>query len=215
MFTGLIEEKGRLLWLKRSGSSARLAIAAKKVLEGTKEGDSVAVNGVCLTVKALSPTGFEADVMNATLEKSSLGVLRPGEEVNLERALLLSARLGGHLVSGHIDGAAFLANRSESGIAIILEVRPPAHLLPYIVAHGSVALDGVSLTVAERREESFTVSLIPHTADETTLGRKKPGSLLNIETDMIGKYVESLLSHSAKADKPHLDKDFLTKHGFV
>ncbi|MCL2816835.1 MAG: riboflavin synthase [Clostridiales bacterium] len=215
MFTGLIEEKGRLLWLKRGGSSARLAIAAKKVLEGTKEGDSVAVNGVCLTVKALSSAGFEADVMNVTLEKSSLGALRPGEEVNLERALLLGERLGGHLVSGHIDGAAVLANRSESGIAIVFEVRPPAHLLPYIVAQGSVALDGVSLTVAERGEESFTVSLIPHTADETALGGKKPGRLLNIETDIIGKYVESLLAGHTKREKAPLDEDFLARHGFV
>jgi len=215
MFTGLIEEKGRLLWLKRGGESARLAVAAQKVLEGTKEGDSVAVNGVCLTVKALFPGGFETDVMGVTLEKSALGALKPGDGVNLERALLFSGRLGGHLVSGHIDGVALLARRTVSGVAVVLEIRPPAHLLPYIIAQGSVALDGVSLTVAERGEESFSVSLIPQTAGETALGGKKPGSVLNIEADMLAKYVESLLSHSTRTEKKPLDRDFLAKYGFV
>ncbi len=193
MFTGLIEEIGSLRRLKRSASGAELVIAAKKVLADIKIGDSVAVSGPCLTVTAFDRDSFTVFVMPETLKRSTLGSLQAGSRVNLERALALGARLGGHMVSGHIDDQATLRQRSNEGEAIILYFTAPRELLRYLVPKGSVALDGVSLTVISVDENGFSVGLIPHTAGETTIGSLEIGAAVNLEVDLIGKYVEKML----------------------
>ena len=193
MFTGLIEEIGSLRRLKRSASGAELVIAAKKVLADIKIGDSVAVSGPCLTVTAFDRDSFTVFVMPETLKRSTLGSLQAGSRVNLERALALGARLGGHMVSGHIDDQVTLRQRSNEGEAIILYFTAPRELLRYLVPKGSVALDGVSLTVISVDENGFSVGLIPHTAGETTIGSLEIGAAVNLEVDLIGKYVEKML----------------------
>ncbi|NMA14887.1 MAG: riboflavin synthase, partial [Clostridia bacterium] len=195
MFTGLVEELGTLTSIVKGARSARLLIGASRVLEDGKIGDSIAVNGVCLTVVAINEKGFQADVMAETLNKSNLGDLRPGEKVNLERALRLSDRLGGHLVSGHIDGVGKIIRQEVMDIAIVTEIEAPPELLKYIIPKGSVAIDGISLTVVSVEENSFTVSLIPHTAKVTSLGFKQVGDKVNLETDIIGKYIERMVHY--------------------
>jgi len=212
MFTGLIEERGQIRSISHAGSAVRLVVTARKVLAGSQRGDSIAVNGICLTVVELGQDSFAADVMPETLRRSSLGQLRPGSPVNLERALKLGDRLGGHLVSGHIDGTGVLMARSAEHHAIILRIAAPAALLRYIIEKGSVALDGVSLTVTEVTSESFAVSIIPHSAEVTIIGGYKPGDRINIECDMIGKYVEKLLNSEKAAQT--LTLDFLADNGF-
>ncbi|HAL74375.1 MAG TPA: riboflavin synthase [Clostridiales bacterium] len=212
MFTGLIEETGRIRSIRQAGADIRLTIDAKKVLEDSHCGDSISVNGICLTVVELGNGFFAADVMPETLRRSSLGILRPGSPVNLERALKLGDRLGGHLVSGHIDGTGVLLTRTAERNAIILRVSAPAGLLRYIIEKGSVAMDGVSLTVAEVNSESFSVSIIPHSSAVTIIGNYQPGDRINIECDMIGKYVEKLLNPE-KATRP-ITLDFLAENGF-
>ena len=198
MFTGIIEEIGTVKSIVHGARSIRIQVGSAVVLEGLNLGDSIAVNGVCLTAAALPPDGFAADVMPETMRRTSLGRLRPGDKVNLERALRLGDRLGGHLVSGHIDGTGALARRVREDNAIILTIRSPASVLRGLVPQGSVALEGVSLTVVSVEEERFQVSLIPHTAAQTTLGSLPIGTALSIECDMIGKYVERLLSRTGK-----------------
>lgn len=188
MFTGIIEEVGTLERL----ASGEIAIRAAKVLEDVALGDSIAVNGICLTVTHFDAAHFTADVMPETVRRTSLAELRHGSRVNLERALTLQSRLGGHIVSGHIDGVGTIAAMQEEGNAILLTVRARDDLLRYIVEKGSVALDGISLTVARAGAAEFTVSLIPHTREITNLREKRIGSRLNIETDILGKYVEKL-----------------------
>lgn len=200
MFTGIIEEVGHV----RSLGGGRLRLGARRVLEGTQIGDSIAVNGVCLTVTSMTPdrSEFTADVMPETVRRTSLSELQPGSPVNLERALTLSARLGGHIVAGHVDGVGTIAELHQEGNAILMRVTASPDLLRYIVEKGSVALDGISLTVAAVTAEDFTVSLIPHTREVTNLGSKQAGSRINIETDMIGKYVEKLLA--AGVESPYV-----------
>lgn len=217
MFTGIIEETGRLARISGSSQAARLGITCKKVLEHTKVGDSIAVNGICLTVVSLTERGFEADVMEETLKRSSLGALRPGDGVNLERAMAADGRFGGHIVSGHIDGTGQVERMEQRANAVWITIRADERLLRYIVEKGSVALDGVSLTVASVSEGRFQVSMIPHTVQETIWNRKKEGSLVNIECDIIGKYVERLLSPGQKEEKPKesgITEAFLKKYGF-
>ncbi|MCI8763238.1 MAG: riboflavin synthase [Lachnospiraceae bacterium] len=196
MFTGIIEELGQIRRTAVQGSSGQIAIQARRVLEGTRIGDSIAVNGICLTVVSLQKDGFTADVMAETLRRSSLGRGKPGELVNLERAMSAMGRFGGHLVSGHIDGTGVIRSlrREENAVWVTIEAGP--EILRLIVEKGSVAIDGISLTVAAVGEEYFQVSVIPHTGEETTLLRKKPGDLVNLENDIIGKYVERLLGLS-------------------
>ena len=214
MFTGLVEEIGRV----RSFGRGRLVIAARKVLEGTVLGDSIAVNGVCLTVTELEVDSFAADVMPVTLARSSLGALRVGAGVNLERALTLASRLGGHIVSGHIDGVGCVVSVREEANARILRVEAEPRLLRYILPCGSVALDGVSLTASDVTPRDFGVSLIPHTRGQTTLDSKKAGDSLNIENDVIGKYVERLLTQGSSQDEAEktqgVTKDLLSRCGF-
>ena len=212
MFTGLIEEQGRVLTPPRNG---KLSLAASKVTEGLSLGDSIAVNGVCLTVSAFSGQRFTADVMPETLHRSNLGELRTGSLVNLERALPATGRFGGHFVSGHIDGVGSLLSVRPVGNALIFSIRAAPELLRGIVEKGSVAIDGISLTVAAVGAADFTVSLIPHTRTVTNLGAKRIGSLLNIETDILGKYALKLLGgESSAAGKTGLTREYLMQHGF-
>ena len=193
MFTGIIEEKGRILSIKPGSRSCVLTIAGKKIFSDLRIGHSVAVNGVCLTARTVSPDHFTADVMRETLERSSLGRLRPGSKVNLERAMAADGRFGGHIVSGHIDGTGTISRIEKDDNAIWYTIETPANLLRYIVEKGSIAIDGISLTVARITDHDFSVSIIPHTAAETTLSEKKSGDPVNLENDLVGKYVEKLL----------------------
>ena len=218
MFTGIIEEIGIIRNIVKGSRSIKLTITAKKVLENTNLGDSIAVNGVCLTVTALGKDGFTADVMPESMSKTNMGRLKPGDRVNLERALTLSSRLGGHIVSGHIDGVGDIINMEKDDNAVRVTLTSVPKVMKYIISEGSVALDGVSLTVAHLGDNDFTVSLIPHTAQVTTLLDKKVGDKLNIENDVVGKYVERLLSFSDK-DKvveknSAISLKFLRENGF-
>lgn len=214
MFTGLIEETGTVCEVCRNGNASFIRIAAEKVLEGTKVGDSIAVNGVCLTVTEHDGKIFRADVMNETLSRSSLGTLKQGSKVDLERAMSAEGRFGGHIVSGHIDGTGTVSNIKQDGIAVRYTISADEKLLRYIVEKGSVTLDGISLTVAAVTDTDFTVSVIPHTAEQTILPYKKVGDIINIETDIIGKYVEKLL-RPAEPKKSGVTMEHLMKNGFI
>ena len=199
MFTGIVEEIGRVKAIKRGTKSVTLTIEAPYVMQGTQVGDSIATNGVCLTVTTMSPTGFTADVMPETVSRTSLAELMPGSTVNLERALTLQSRLGGHIVQGHVDGTGKVCRRSSDDNAVWLWVECPAALMHYIIEKGSITIQGVSLTVARVEGNTFAVSLIPHTQAMTTLHAAKVGDTVNIETDVIAKYVEKLLSPKTDA----------------
>lgn len=216
MFTGIIEEIGVLRSIKRGSDSAQLVIEAEKVLENSRIGDSIAVNGVCLTAVHFDSRQFTADVMAETLAKTNLGLLHSGDRVNLERALRLGDRLGGHLVSGHIDGVGTITRQERQDIATLLTVRAPGEIMHYVIKKGSVAIDGTSLTVVDLEAEHFRVSLIPHTAHATVLGLKKVGDTVNLEADVIGKYVEKLASPKDEAGKEsRVNMSFLSEHGFL
>ncbi|MBE3586412.1 riboflavin synthase [Desulfofundulus thermocisternus] len=219
MFTGLVEEIGILRHISRGKDSARLTVEAARIPGNLELGDSVAVNGVCLTVVSFTRSSFTVDVMAETLARTNLGHLQPGDRVNLERALRLGDRLGGHLVTGHIDGVGQVLRRQEHDIAILLTIGAAPEVLRYIVKKGSVAVDGTSLTVVDVDEEGFLVSLIPHTARHTILGAKKRGDLVNLETDIIGKYVERFLNLPApgqiRGRSSGITLDFLAEHGFI
>jgi len=216
VFTGIVEELGTLLGIRHGADSARLIIGAEKVLEDVQVGDSIAVNGVCLTVVQFNSREFTADVMPETLAKTNLGALKPGDRVNLERALQLGDRLGGHLVSGHIDGVGIITRIQRRDIASLVTIRAPEEVMRYIIKKGSVAIDGVSLTVVDFQPESFEVSLIPHTAHATTLGHKKVGDAVNLEADVIGKYIEKLIvSRGGNAKESKISLSFLAEHGFA
>lgn len=197
MFTGIVEELGEVTALTDLGDSARLTVRGPLVVEGARHGDSVAVNGVCLTVVEVTGDRFTADVMRETLDRSALGALAPGAPVNLERPMRLDGRLGGHLVQGHVDGTGVIESRAPSEHWDVVRISLPRDLARYVVPKGSVTVDGVSLTVASVDEGSFTVSLIPTTLELTTLGRKQPGDPVNLEVDVIAKYVERLIGGRA------------------
>ena len=216
MFTGLIAELGSVQKLSRQGNSYHLTVAAQKVMESLKIGDSVAVNGVCLTVVEKTNASFTADVMPETVRLTNIGLLTNGSRVNLERTLRLCDGLDGHIVSGHVEGLGNISGKRPEGIAVVVTIDTPSELLKYIIKKGSIAIDGISLTVTEVTDTSFSVSLIPHTAKETTLGFKAVGDKVNLETDIIGKYVERMLSFGQKkTSQPAVDADFLAKHGFL
>lgn len=213
MFTGLVAEKGSVKNIVKGRFSAALTINARMASEGLELGESIAVNGVCLTVTAFDSSGFTVDIMLETLKKTNLGMLKPGADVNLERALKIGDRLGGHLVTGHVDGTGIITVIQKRGIATEMWLRIPSELEQFLVARGSIALDGVSLTLAELKEGALMVSLIPHTKQVTTLEEKAVGDLLNIETDILGKYVKSLiLTGDSKEQK--ITRDFLASNGF-
>ncbi|MDR2714668.1 MAG: riboflavin synthase [Coriobacteriales bacterium] len=193
MFTGIVEEIGSIASVRRGQASSTLTVTGKAVLENTYLGDSIAVDGVCLTVTQLTKTSFSADVMHETLKRSTLGELKPNTAVNLERALPANGRFGGHIVSGHIDGRGTIRTITKDDTALWYTIETSKDLLRYIIQKGSIALDGISLTVAGVTEQGLSVSLIPHTAATTTLSQKKVGDAVNLEVDLIGKYVERLL----------------------
>ncbi len=216
MFTGIIEEIGSLESINKSGDNYRLKIKAKKVLENTEIGDSISTNGVCLTVVEMTEDSYSADVMAETLRKSSLGDIRLNSPVNLERALTLNKPLGGHLVSGHIDGVGSISSIVKEKNAIWFEVAADKEILKYIINKGSVALDGISLTIGELLNSSFKVSIIPHTLGETNLHSKKIGDPINIEVDLVGKYIERFLNFETEAkDESKISMNFLAENGFL
>jgi riboflavin synthase len=207
VFTGIVEEIGII----KETSRDRLAFEAQRVVEGTKTGDSVAVNGVCLTVVSLEKGGFGVDVMPETLRRTSLGRLHCGDQVNLERALLLGGRLGGHLVSGHVDDTGEVLDVSSEEGARIVRISAAGELMPYIVDKGFIAVDGVSLTIVDVHNLSFVVSLVGYTMKNTTLGGKRPGDVVNLEADVIAKYVGNIKGRTGQS----LSIEFLKEYGFV
>lgn len=197
MFTGIIEETGKITAIRRGGGSCQIQIQADEVVKDTKVGDSIAVNGICLTVTSLTDKGFTADVMPETLNRSSLGSLKPGSSiVNMERAMQLGGRFGGHIVSGHIDGIGKITQIREDGNAVWYEISASSDILRYIIEKGSITIDGISLTVAKVDGRGFSVSVIPHTRAVTALSQKRVGDIVNLENDCIGKYVEKLMGGS-------------------
>lgn len=216
MFTGLIEEIGYVEAVTKSVKSSRITISANKILEGTRLGDSICTNGVCLTVTSFGKSKFTVDVMAETMRRSNLKDISSGDKVNLERALRVGDRLGGHMVSGHIDGTGTIENYEKEDNAVWITVAASGEILRYIVNKGSVAIDGVSLTVAYVDERVFKVSIISHTKDMTTLLRKKVGDEVNLECDMIGKYIEKLLEVKEQTqEKGRIDFNFLCENGFA
>lgn len=202
MFTGIVEELGKVRSVSLSGNSGTISVKAKKVLENTRIGDSIAVNGVCLTVTSLQPDGFTADIMAETVRRSSLGKCGPGDPVNLERAMAADGRFGGHIVAGHIDGTGTVVSLKKEENAVWITINAPSEILKYIIEKGSIAIDGVSLTVAYVDDSCFKVSIIPHTAKETILLTKQPGDIVNLENDLVGKYVEKLLFFDQRSESP-------------
>ena len=218
MFTGIIEEIGIIQKIIKGEKSSVISIKASKILEETILGDSICVNGVCLTVTKMTKDTFEADVMAETLRKSNIGKLSIGNKVNLERALKLEGRFGGHIVSGHIDGVGEIISLIKEDNAIWVTVKTSKDILKYIVMKGSIAIDGISLTVAYIDNEVFKVSIIPHTGGETTLLHKKNGETVNLECDVIGKYIEKFMrlkEESGQIKKQLLDETFLRENGFI
>ncbi len=223
MFTGIIEEKGTIRSIRRDRDSCVLTVACRDVLDGTRVGDSIAVSGVCLTVTSLGDGTFTADMMAETLARSCLGSLSSGSEVNLERAMPANGRFGGHIVSGHIDGTGTVIRAEREGNAVWYSIGASPALLRYIVEKGSIAVDGISLTVAFVDERCFKVSVIPHTMEATTLPGRRAGDTVNLECDIIGKYVEKLMTHpdaeghaagQAADGAGGLTEEFLKKCGF-
>jgi len=218
MFTGLVEGLGRMVRIENKGPEAHLWIRPEFPWEEKKLGESISVNGVCLTATAWSAESFSVDVSEETLTQSNLGKLRIQQPVNLERALRLSDRLGGHFVTGHVDGIGQVLQKQNHGPFFLLKISFPDFLRPYIVRKGSITVDGISLTVNQVWEKAFDLTIIPHTLAQTTLGLMKIGDDVNLETDIIGKYVVQLLSHQGE-DQPgprsKVDTDFLREHGFL
>jgi riboflavin synthase len=219
VFTGIVEELGIVRALRLLPKSGQLTLEGEKVLNGTQIGDSIAINGVCLTVIRQTHREFTVDVMAETLSKTNLTELKSGSRVNLERALQLQTRLGGHLVSGHVDGVGTIHRITPWGIAKVYEIMAPPALLSYVLPKGSIAIDGISLTVIDVESNYFTVSLIPHTFEQTTLGFKGVGASVNLETDLIGKYVARFMrintDMSSSENKQDLSLGFLAEHGFI
>ena len=216
MFTGIIEEVGVVKSIRMGAQSAVITIQAEKVMEDIHVGDSIATNGVCLTVTSFDKNSYSVDVMHETLRRTNLGTLKSGSRVNLERAMAADGRFGGHIVAGHVDDPGTITSMEKDDNAIWVTIRTTPAVLKYIVEKGSIAIDGISLTVARVDDKSFAVSVIPHTGANTTLLEKKPGDTVNLETDMVGKYVEKLLRYEESEEKPQsgITMDFLKSHGF-
>ncbi|WP_418372796.1 riboflavin synthase [Agathobacter sp.] len=227
MFTGIVEEIGKIESISRGRNSAVLTISAEKVLRGTKIGDSIAVNGICLTVTKLMNNAFQADVMHETLSRSSLAEAVKGSEVNLERAMAADGRFGGHIVAGHVDGTGTIAGKKKDDNAIWYKIEASPHIMRYVVEKGSITVDGISLTVAKVEDNNFSISAIPHTVSQTVLKDRKEGDIVNLENDIIGKYVEKLLyvqdeetngligaRQKDNTKKSTITKDFLAKYGY-
>lgn len=214
MFTGIIEEVGKVAKIHKQGEFAQLTITGSKIFSDMQLGDSIAVNGVCLTVTAFGNQHFCADVMSETLNRTALGELQPNSPVNLERAMAANGRFGGHIVSGHIDGTGEIVSITPAQNAVWYQIKTEPKLMRYIIEKGSITIDGISLTVVDCDESSFRVSIIPHTLSQTTLGTKKIGSRVNLENDVIGKYVEKLIATSTNQPSSNLTEIFLREAGF-
>lgn len=215
MFTGIVEEVGKIKKIERNTVSAKLSIEADKVIQEVKEGDSIAVNGICLTVTSFTKNSFTADVMHETMNRTTLGKLKENSPVNLERALSVMGRFGGHMVSGHIDGRGKIVGIEKDDNAVLFTIETTEKILRYIVEKGSIAINGISLTVARVDRKNFTVSVIPHTLRVTSLGSFQKGDEVNLENDIVGKYIEKLLGLSCPEKKEStLTMDFLIKNGF-
>ena len=217
MFTGIVEEMGAITVLGKTLAGTKLTILASTVMGDLKLGDSVSVNGACLTVVSRSDRDFSVEVSPETLSVTTLGLLNPGTPVNLERAMRLNERIGGHLVAGHVDGVGVIRSRHQEANAIIFAIEAPQNILRYCVVKGSVTVDGISLTINDVSEQGFSVAIIPHTANMTTLGLKQVNDPVNLESDLIGKYVERLLQERGQLPKPtiSIDKDYLQKRGLI
>jgi riboflavin synthase len=215
MFTGLIAELGKVDNLKKEKDSYRLTVSAKKIPPQLQRGESIAVNGACLTVTEFSSEKFTVDVMPETARRTTIGTLEKGDKVNLERTLHLSDGLDGHIVSGHIDGVGTISKVVPEGIAKVVTITTPPELLRYIIVKGSIAIDGISLTVTAVTQTGFSVSLIPLTVEDTTLGFKNIGAKVNLETDIIGKYVEKMLENKELEKPSSLTKKALLENGFI
>jgi riboflavin synthase len=217
MFTGIIEEIGEIASVQRGTKSVIITIKADKILEDTKTGDSISANGVCLTATKIGKGYFTADVMHETIDRSSLGGLSKGSKVNLERAMKADGRFGGHMVAGHIDGTGKIVDIKKDDNAIWYKISAKPEIIKYIIEKGSIAIDGISLTVAKITERDFSVSIIPHTIGQTTLGFRKKGDIVNLENDLVGKYIEKFLTYSnnEKSTKSKIDKTFLAANGFM
>ena len=212
MFTGIVEEVG----IVKSLQSGRLTVSATEVLKGTKLGDSIAINGACLTVTNIGPNSFSVDIMSETMRRTSLGALRPGQGVNLERSLAADGRFGGHFVQGHVDGTGKIISMVPEGEALLMEVAAPPDIMRYLVEKGYIAVDGVSLTINEVSAYMFEVNIIPHTAEETIIGDYSVGTAVNIEVDLLARYIERLLTCDGDAeDGAGISRDFLKAHGYA
>lgn len=216
MFTGIVEEVGKIKAIARGTHSSVLTIGGNVIFDDMHIGDSICVNGVCLTVTSFSGDTFTADVMHETLNRSGLGQLSAGSPVNLERAMSAEGRFGGHIVSGHIDGTGIIGKIRRDDNAIWYTINAGEDIMKYVVEKGSIAIDGISLTVAAVTDTTFQVSIIPHTAAETILGQKAAGDMVNLENDIIGKYVEKLMQYGKSEGKPdsRITMGFLAKAGF-
>lgn len=218
MFTGIVEEMGAVKAVDKTLAGTRLRLLAKLILDDLPLGASVSVNGACLTVVDVDDQGFAVDVSPETLSVTTLGELATGDPVNLERAMKLSERIGGHLVSGHVDGVGAIASRRQDGNAVVLTIEAPPEIMRYCVPKGSMTVDGISMTINGVQDRSFSLAVIPHTAQSTTLGMKQAGARVNLESDLIGKYVERLLQERGQLPKkpaPVIDKDYLQKKGLI
>lgn len=218
MFSGIVEEMGAIQAIERSLAGAKISLLASHIMGDLQIGDSVSVSGTCLTVVKKTETGFVIDASTETLNCTTLGAISAGAPVNLERAVQLNARMGGHLVTGHVDGIGTVRMREQQGNAILMQFEAPEDILRYCVPKGSITVDGISLTINIVKKHSFDVAIIPHTAKVTTLGLKQAGDIVNLESDLIGKYVERLLQASgalpANPD-PVIDRDYLQKRGLL
>lgn len=218
MFTGIVEEMGVVKTVGKTLAGTKLSLLAKLILEDLSPGASVSVNGACLTVVDVDAQGFAVDVSPETLSITTLGELATGDPVNLERAMKLNERIGGHLVSGHVDGVGAIIARQQDGNAVVLTIEAPPEIMRYCVPKGSVTVDGISMTINGVQDRSFSLSVIPHTAQNTTLGVKQMGARVNLESDVIGKYVERLLQERHQLPPkpaPVIDKDYLQKKGLI
>jgi riboflavin synthase len=215
MFTGIIEEIGTVQSIQRGSKSAIITVKASEILEDIKNGDSINTNGACLTVTSFTSEEFTVNATAETIRRTNLNTLQIGSKVNLERALKMGDRLGGHLVSGHIDGTGNITQITKEDNAVWVTIKTSHDLLKYIIGKGSVALDGISLTVAQIIGETFQVSIIPYTGSETTLLSKQTGDIINIECDQVGKYIEKFMHYSGDENKSAIDMQFLKDHGYL
>ncbi|WP_242143674.1 MULTISPECIES: riboflavin synthase [unclassified Bacillus cereus group] len=214
MFTGIVEELGTVSTIKQSGEAMKLTIQARFILSDVKIGDSIAVNGICLTVTSFTESHFTVDVMPETMKSTSLRMLKQHSQVNLERAMAANGRFGGHFVTGHIDGIGTIVSKKQHYNAIYYKIKMPNHLLRYCLQKGSVAIDGTSLTIFDVADDSIIISLIPHTVSESIIGTKGTGDIVNIECDMIGKYIERFMSQPTKRSNS-VTESFLQENGFL